>query len=873
MCYRQMTIVVLAVLVLSFAGCTPAFYRQQADREVYDLIAQAAFETDASLDRTSLQPASHSRMYDRTCPDHPPLPPDDPVAHRRMHTVDCKPGYPCWHRHGDTEHVENERWSTLLPTSDDNQFVLNADAAVQLGLIHSPAYQSNLEDLYLSALDVTLERFRFDTQLFAGQGVVFTADGPLRGGGESRSDLDLSTRGVRAEKLFSTGAELVVGLANSLVWQFSGSNTNTSSTLIDFSLVQPLLRNAGRDRILERLTDVERGLLTNVRQMERFRRGFYIELITGRSAGPGPSRGGAIPSASATGSTGAGGFLGMLRTQQLIRNQEANIAALRSSIGQLEAFFEAGRIDFFQVELARQALFNGQSQLLSLRNNYQRSLDTYKLQLGMPPDVPLKIEDSFLALFNLIDPEIVPVQNQLADIQRDAGVAILAMIPEPPQEEGALPQRVDRRSIVWNDDVSMELNRILHHLEMLEDVRQRVLNRHLPRAEKDLKNLKQMLPKRRRELKRLTQQMRSGKSDRSEAPYSNRADVDPEIVDVAELDELPIRLEKTLVDVTGRVEMSAKETTQLQEAVEHLLQVGSQTDPKELYDQLEQKVFSTLPDLITEMSASVLELLLVQARARTESIMLLPIDLDSQAAFEVAQNHRRDLLIAKANLVDSWRQINFTADNLESTLDIVFNGDLSTVGNNVAKFQSPTGRLQVGLEFDSPLMRLEERNTYREALINYQRARRNYYRFEDQIHLGLRSLLRNVELSQLNFELRRAAVNVAISQVELTQLRLQQPPRPNESASFGATTARDLVTSLSGLLSSQNDFLGIWVDYEVTRRTLDFDLGTMRLTTDGAWIDPGQIEPGFGQSNDNEPLVEESFNVESDGRLKATETK
>ena len=47
----------------------------------------------------------------------------------------------------------------------------------------------------------------------------------------------------------------------------------------------------------------------------------------------------------------------------------------------------------------------------------------------------------------------------------------------------------------------------------------------------------------------------------------------------------------------------------------------------------------------------------------------------------------------------------------------------------------------------------------------------------------------------------------------------------------------------------------------------------MRLTTDGNWIDPGKIEPGFGQSNDDEPLVEESFNVESDGQLKTEETK
>ena len=76
---------------------------------------------------------------------------------------------------------------------------------------------------------------------------------------------------------------MVIGLANSLVWQFAGPDDYRGRTLIDFSIVQPLLRAGGRIRVLERLTIAERSLLANVRQMERFQRGFYTEIVTGRS--------------------------------------------------------------------------------------------------------------------------------------------------------------------------------------------------------------------------------------------------------------------------------------------------------------------------------------------------------------------------------------------------------------------------------------------------------------------------------------------------------------------------------------------------------------------------------------------------------------
>jgi hypothetical protein len=201
---------------------------------------------------------------------------------------------------------------------------------------------------------------------------------------------------------------------------------------------------------------------------------------------------------------------------------------------------------------------------------------------------------------------------------------------------------------------------------------------------------------------------------------------------------------------------------------------------------------------------------------------------------------------ARAALVDSWRLIEFNADNLESDLDLVMSGDISNVGSNPLDLNDRTGRLRVGLQFDSPITRLSERNTYRQSLIEYQQARRNYYNFEDTIKRALRTTLRSVELSQLNFELRRAAVHVAIAQVELTRLRLQEPPKPMVEQAFSNTTARDLVSALSDLLNVQNDFLSVWVNYELQRRFLDLDMGTMQLDARGIWIDPGKIDESYG---------------------------
>src|SRR5690606_34394463 len=110
------------------------------------------------LDDFTIEPDHRSRFFDPFDPDCPPMPPDDPVSHQLMHCVDCKRGWPCWKCRERTDHVENPDWRSYLPRNEDGTLVLDLPGAVGVGLLHSRNYQGQLEELYLSALDVTFER-------------------------------------------------------------------------------------------------------------------------------------------------------------------------------------------------------------------------------------------------------------------------------------------------------------------------------------------------------------------------------------------------------------------------------------------------------------------------------------------------------------------------------------------------------------------------------------------------------------------------------------------------------------------------------------------------------------------------------------------
>jgi hypothetical protein len=590
--------------------------------------------------------------------------------------------------------------------------------------------------------------------------------------------------------------------------------------------------------VLERLTIAERALLGNVRQMERYRRGFYLNIVTGRDEGQGPSRRGGFFGGSGlegfagvggggfgnvgnfgfggggffgqnqgvgggftggAGAASAGGYIGLLQSAQVIRNQRSNVASLRESFEQLQASHEAGRIDRFQVDLARQALYNAQSQLVTAEAGYETTLDSYKIDLGLPPELDVKIADPFLDRFNLLDPAM-----DAAEADVNATLSAMRQLRQARQGEGPGQDASDAAQLE-------QFNRLL---ENVADHRRATEERSRAIAA-DLAALDAALPQRRQYLERLSQ--------REEV---RDAQIDASLFDVAVLD--------------ARVDQRRQEFAELQRQLEGIwtqLDEVRYGDPANLDERLPVAI-----DALSELSGRLLELSLVQAGARLEAITFDPIELTDEEALLIASAYRRDWQNARAQLVDTWRLIYFNANALMSDLNLIFSGDISNVGDNPFDINGTTGRLRMGLQWDAPLTRLAERNTYRQALIEYQQARRTYYQFRDRVSQSLRFNLRQIRLDEINFELRRAAVLVAISQVDLTQLRLSEPPQPAvagepATAQFSVTTARDLVQSLSDLLNVQNDFLSVWVNYEVQRMALDFDLGIMELDPAGIRVE------------------------------------
>ncbi len=839
---ERLILVGVLLVIFSLVGCTRGFYRRQADREAYCLVDSHDNDPRWQLVDYSIQPSPASRMFDPADPDCEPMPPDDPTAHRYMHCVDCKKGWPCWRCYGKTPFVTNPYWRSYLALDKNGDLVLDRQAAVQTALLNSREYQQQLENLYLSALDVSAQRFRFQVQFFGGNTTAYFL---------SNDSSELSTSSsLEATKLLATGGQIATELANTVVWQFSGRDTTTSTTLLNFTFLQPFLQGGGRAVALEGLTTSERALLGNARQMQRYRKGFYAQIVAGRSPGPGLNPTGlSVGSLTPSTFSSVGGFLGLLRSQVQIRNQRSNVSGLQTSLDQLQAFYDAGRVGRVQVDQARQSVYNAQSTLLSIVTSYEDSLDSYKVSLGLPPDLNVRIADPLLDRFDLITPPLTETQDAVLELNRLVGDETLELPKDYLQQASALEQRV---------------------LAQVEQVKT------------DLEALDKALPQRRKNLNELAKrdEIRAGQVERS-------------VVDVAVLDTRTGRVHEEFATLQPKIH---KTLAEIREFVEHPpspsevapkpaplppedaptapIPPGESTEPTPnvpsgaaaglppgLQPQQESQDTASGPrdrlsTILTTLAGEMRALSLVQAAARLDTVTLISVDLSPEKALDIARDNRLDWMNARAALVDQWRKIEITANALRSALNLTVDGNVTTVGGtNPFQSRDTNGELDVSVQFDAPLTRLIERNAYRTTLIAYQRARRQYYAYEDVINQDLRSTLRLLRLDQLDFEVRRTAAFNAISQVESAQVGLERPPKPGETGQLSPTTARDLTDALSGLLSAQNSFLGIWVEYEAARMSLDFDLGTMQLDSNGMWIDPGPITSQIAPSQSQpEPI-------------------
>lgn len=410
------------------SGCTAEHYRQSADLDVRTLLRQSQEQTLSYAPSTDLPPttapAITSQAYDRVPVS--PVPPPAPSPLEPSPPADLSgplgpqdlfpPGSEMLRfRPMDIATARAPALALLRlgpPAELQNGPVFGLFESLAYAVQHSREYQNRLEELYLAALDVTLQRHLFAPRPFVEQRLSY------RGGQEDvsfRSALSAATSaGVRQQLPY--GGELVAQGLVDFVNALNDTTAGGESASAALSASVPLLRGAGMVN-LEGLIQSERDLVYAVRRFEDFRRAFVVDVCTR--------------------------YFRLLTQQQAIANRRTNYITLAELTERTQALFAAGRLNFLQVQRAEQSQLSAEQQVIVSQTAYDRQLDDFKTFIGMPVDQPLSIAGVELEVVQLdlasLDAETTALQfrldlrtalDQMDDAQRRVKVAENRLLPD-----------------------------------------------------------------------------------------------------------------------------------------------------------------------------------------------------------------------------------------------------------------------------------------------------------------------------------------------------------------------------------------------------------------------------------------------------------
>ncbi len=222
------------------------------------------------------------------------------------------------------------------------------------------------------------------------------------------------------------------------------------------------------------------------------------------------------------------------------------------------------------------------------------------------------------------------------------------------------------------------------------------------------------------------------------------------------------------------------------------------------------------------------------------------VELTQEKAVQMALRNRWDLMNARAQVVDAWRQIRVTANALLGVATVQYNLTSQTAPDGVRPlvFTSASTNQQLLLNFQLPLNRLAQRNAYRAAQIDYQVARRALMVEEDNIAVQVRFDVRQLQLFAANYRIQKKVMHSLYAQLENNLEIIESPTDPEAlkgSSTTGQATAAALTNQYLGALSqlngAQTKMYDIWLSIYATRMQLYLDLERLPMDERGVWID------------------------------------
>jgi outer membrane protein TolC len=206
-------------------------------------------------------------------------------------------------------------------------------------------------------------------------------------------------------------------------------------------------------------------------------------------------------------------------------------------------------------------------------------------------------------------------------------------------------------------------------------------------------------------------------------------------------------------------------------------------------------------------------------------------EIDPAVAVKIALENRLDLRRSKEEVWDAQRRVLVAADNLRGELTLFGKTSIGE-GRGTSSTGSPNARLAPKempieglLTLDLPIERTSERNSYRNRLIDLNRAVRSYQKLEDDVKLQVRGQLRTLLEARENVVIQSEAVKLAEQSVKSTDMFLQA----------GRAEIRDVLDAEDDLLSARNSLDSALVNYRIAELAIQRDLGVLRVRVDGTW--------------------------------------
>lgn len=227
---------------------------------------------------------------------------------------------------------------------------------------HRRGLQTAKEDLYLSALALTLEHHLWTPQFSSGLRGVYGNYGEIR-------NFDQATRYVAelsAAQRLPYGGQFTAAMISTLVRDIGRGITASESSQLRIGFDIPLLRGAGHVA-REELTRLERELTYAVRTYERFRRRQLVDVSRQ--------------------------YFSLLASKQAVIDATTSLSSAERDLQRAIDMQRAGDINILDLGRAETRLLQQQNNLARSRETFRAAVDQFKIVIGMPLEEGLGRDD------------------------------------------------------------------------------------------------------------------------------------------------------------------------------------------------------------------------------------------------------------------------------------------------------------------------------------------------------------------------------------------------------------------------------------------------------------------------------------------------